>query len=108
MRHGPLVVRPRMEKAMWIWLFRMLRNCTSSRYAINKARMVRLLNRYIDGPGLTIVIGAEHAAPDLRLFSLIASTEVDGSAIRTIGVTPSCARSACRSACSTLSSGVAS
>jgi heat-inducible transcriptional repressor len=51
-----------------------------------KERMVRLLNQYIDGPGLTIVIGAEHAAPDLRLFSLIASTEVDGSTIRTIGV----------------------
>ncbi len=42
MRHGPLVVRPRMEKAMWVWLVRMLRNCTSSRYAINKARMVPL------------------------------------------------------------------
>lgn len=42
MRHGPLVVRPRMEKAMWVWLFRMLRNCTSTRYAINKARMVPL------------------------------------------------------------------
>ena len=42
MRHGPLVVRPRMEKAMWTWIFRMLRNCTSSRYAINKARMVPL------------------------------------------------------------------
>ncbi|HEY6631084.1 MAG TPA: D-amino acid dehydrogenase [Rhizobiaceae bacterium] len=40
MQHGPLVVRPRMEKAMWVWLARMLRNCTSSRYAINKARMV--------------------------------------------------------------------
>ncbi|MEW9835449.1 D-amino acid dehydrogenase [Mesorhizobium marinum] len=42
MRHGPLVVRPRMDKAMWIWLFRMLRNCTSARYALNKARMVPL------------------------------------------------------------------
>ena len=42
MRHGPLVVRPRMEKAMWMWLFRMLRNCTSARYSINKARMVPL------------------------------------------------------------------
>ena len=42
MRHGPLVVRPRMEMAMWMWLFRMLRNCTSGRYAINKARMVPL------------------------------------------------------------------
>lgn len=40
MRHGPLVVRPRMETAMWVWLLRMLRNCTSGRYAINKARMV--------------------------------------------------------------------
>ncbi|MBX3583992.1 MAG: D-amino acid dehydrogenase [Rhizobiaceae bacterium] len=42
MRHGPLVVRPRMEKAMWVWLFQMLRNCTASRYAVNKARMVPL------------------------------------------------------------------
>ena len=28
--------------------------------------MVHLLNQYIDGPGLTVVIGAEHARPDLR------------------------------------------
>ena len=42
MRHGPLVVRPRMDPAMWSWLFKMLRNCTSTRYAINKARMVPL------------------------------------------------------------------
>ena len=40
MRHGPLVVRPRMEKAMWVWMLQMLRNCTSARYAVNKARMV--------------------------------------------------------------------
>lgn len=51
-----------------------------------KERMVHLLNQYIDGPGLTVVIGAEHAAPNLRPFSLVASTAVDGSAIRTIGV----------------------
>ena len=25
---------------MWAWLFKMLRNCTSARYAVNKARMV--------------------------------------------------------------------
>jgi D-amino-acid dehydrogenase len=42
MRHGPLVVRPRMDMAMWVWLLRMLRNCTSARYAVNKARMVPL------------------------------------------------------------------
>ena len=51
-----------------------------------KERLVRLLNKYIDGPGLTVVIGAEHTAPDLRSFSLIASTAVDGDATRTVGV----------------------
>jgi len=51
-----------------------------------KERMVHLLNQYIDGPGLTVVIGAEHAAPRLRPFSLIASTAVDGTSIRTVGV----------------------
>jgi heat-inducible transcriptional repressor len=51
-----------------------------------KERLVHLLNEYIEGPGLTIVIGAEHAARDLRPFSLIAATEVDGSTTRTVGV----------------------
>jgi D-amino-acid dehydrogenase len=40
MRYGPLVVRPALDPHMWSWLFRMLRNCTSARYAVNKARMV--------------------------------------------------------------------
>lgn len=39
-RYGPLVARPSLDPAMWRWLFSMLRNCTSKRYAINKARMV--------------------------------------------------------------------
>ena len=51
-----------------------------------KERLIHLLSEYIEGPGLTIVIGAEHVAPDLRPFSLIASTEVDGTSIRTVGV----------------------
>jgi heat-inducible transcriptional repressor len=51
-----------------------------------KERLVYLLNQYIEGPGLTIVIGEEHAAPGLRPFSLIASTEMDGSTVRTVGV----------------------
>jgi heat-inducible transcriptional repressor len=51
-----------------------------------KERMVHLLNEYIEGPGLTVVIGGEHAAPDLRPFSLIASTAVDGTTMRTVGV----------------------
>jgi heat-inducible transcriptional repressor len=51
-----------------------------------KERMVQLLNAYIDGPGLTVVIGTEHAAPDLQRFSLIACTAVDGTTTRTVGV----------------------
>ena len=35
-----------------------------------KERMLHLLNEYIEGPGLTVIIGAEHTAPagSLRLF----------------------------------------
>ena len=51
-----------------------------------KERLVRLLNEYIDGPGLTVVIGAEHPNPNLRSFSLIASTYGEGDTIGTIGV----------------------
>ena len=47
---------------------------------------MRLLNEYIDGPGLTVVIGAEHLDPSLRPFSLILSTYDDGSGIGTVGV----------------------
>ncbi|MCW3062091.1 MAG: D-amino acid dehydrogenase small subunit [Capsulimonas sp.] len=39
-RHGPLVLRPQADPAMWRWLVQMLRNCTASRYALNKSRMV--------------------------------------------------------------------
>lgn len=51
-----------------------------------KQRLLQLLNEYIDGPGLTIVIGAEHLDPNLRPFSLIASTFDDGNGTGTIGV----------------------
>ncbi|MEK9281551.1 MULTISPECIES: D-amino acid dehydrogenase [unclassified Bradyrhizobium] len=40
MKHGPLVVRPKLDPVMWIWLLKMLRNCTSERYAVNKSRMI--------------------------------------------------------------------
>jgi heat-inducible transcriptional repressor len=51
-----------------------------------KQRLVHLLNEYIDGAGLTVVIGAEHLDPSLRPFSLVASTYDDGTATGTIGV----------------------
>ncbi len=40
MRHGPLVIRPRADPAMWLFVLKMLRNCTMARYAVNKRRMI--------------------------------------------------------------------
>lgn len=51
-----------------------------------KHRLVRLLNEYIDGPGFTVVIGAEHTAPGLRSFSLIAATCGSGGYAGTVGL----------------------
>jgi D-amino-acid dehydrogenase len=42
MQHAPLILRPKIDRAMLTWLVSMLRNCTSERYAINKSRMLRL------------------------------------------------------------------
>lgn len=51
-----------------------------------KQRLVRLLNEYLDGPGLTVVIGAEHQDVSLRPFSLVASTFFDGQGTGSVGV----------------------
>jgi heat-inducible transcriptional repressor len=51
-----------------------------------KQKLLQVLNEYIDGPGLTVVIGAEHLDPSLRPFSLVLSTYDDGSGIGTVGV----------------------
>ncbi len=40
--HAPLAIRPTADMAQYRWLWQMLRNCTSARYAVNKARMVRV------------------------------------------------------------------
>ena len=49
-------------------------------------RLVRLLTACMDGPGLTVVIGAEHPDPGLRSFSLVASTYEDTTGTGTVGV----------------------
>ena len=41
-RHAPLAIKPTADPAQYRWLWSMLRNCTHHRYAISKARMVRL------------------------------------------------------------------
>lgn len=51
-----------------------------------KTRLVQILDEYISGEGLTIVIGSEHHAPDLRRFTLIASTYSDGHGTGAVGV----------------------
>jgi heat-inducible transcriptional repressor len=51
-----------------------------------KERLLELLNAYIDGAGLTVVIGAEHLDPSLRPFSFVLSTYDDAAGTGTIGV----------------------
>ncbi|MBE3071360.1 MAG: hypothetical protein IMZ67_00160 [Acidobacteria bacterium] len=52
----------------------------------DKQRLLHILDQYIEGPGLTVVIGTEHTAADLREFSLVASTYFDGVRTGAIGV----------------------
>jgi D-amino-acid dehydrogenase len=42
MHHAPLIINARPDLAKIEWVARMLTNCTSSAYGINKSRMVRL------------------------------------------------------------------
>ncbi|HJU25643.1 MAG TPA: D-amino acid dehydrogenase [Rhodanobacteraceae bacterium] len=58
-REAPLVIKPGLDPRQYLWLLQMLRNCTARRYAINKARMLRLarystecLNELADELGL--------------------------------------------------------
>ncbi|MFP3516141.1 D-amino acid dehydrogenase [Pseudomonas sp. SIMBA_077] len=41
-RHAPLAIKPTGNIDQYLWMAQMLRNCTASRYAVNKERMVRL------------------------------------------------------------------
>jgi len=51
-----------------------------------KARLVRLLDDYLGGDGLTVVIGSEHPSSELRRFSLVFSTYSDGRGTGAVGV----------------------
>lgn len=41
-RHAPLAIHATADSLQYRWMMQMLRNCTASRYAVNKERMVRL------------------------------------------------------------------
>ena len=51
-----------------------------------KARLVRLLDDYIGGDGLTVVIGSEHPSSELQRFSLVFATYSDGRGTGAVGV----------------------
>ncbi|SDS13935.1 D-amino acid dehydrogenase small subunit [Halopseudomonas litoralis] len=41
-KHAPLSIKPTADINQYLFMARMLRNCTAARYAVNKERMVRL------------------------------------------------------------------
>ncbi len=51
-----------------------------------KHRLLRILAEYMEGAGLTVIIGEEHTAPDLRAFSLVTASYSDGDRRGSIGV----------------------
>ena len=51
-----------------------------------KRRLVQLLDDYLSGAGLTVVIGSEHSKPDLHSFSIGAATYNDGRGMGAVGV----------------------
>ena len=64
MRHRPLFIWPMIDPKMWSWGIRMLRNCNSNSYRVNKGRMVRISNYSRDA--LTDLLAEEPLAFDLR------------------------------------------
>ncbi len=51
-----------------------------------KDQLVRLLNAYLDGSGLTVVIGTEHSSPEMQDFSMVMSPYSDGQRTGSVGV----------------------
>ena len=49
-------------------------------------RLVELLTRYIEAPGVTVLIGTENPSPDLHPFSVVASTYQEGDRVGAVGV----------------------
>ena len=82
MKHGPLVIRPKLDPVMWLWLLKMLRNCTTARYAANKARMIPIAEYSRDCLNeLRAQIGIEFEGRDLGTTQLFRTqAQLDGAA----------------------------
>lgn len=82
MKHGPLVIRPTADPVMYLWLSKMLRNCTSARYAVNKRRMIPIAEYSRDClRALRSEIGIRYDERDrgtLQLFRY--ASQLDGTA----------------------------
>lgn len=39
---APLAIQPKLDSSMYIWMSKMLRNCSEAAYAVNKERMLRI------------------------------------------------------------------
>ncbi|MEP7119197.1 MAG: heat-inducible transcriptional repressor HrcA [Acidobacteriota bacterium] len=59
---------------------------TLLRMVEEKQRLVRLLDAYLDGPGVAVVIGAEHPDPQLHACSLVVATYGEGARRGAVGV----------------------
>ncbi|MDH5835206.1 D-amino acid dehydrogenase [Luteimonas kalidii] len=81
-RHAPLAIRPSADPAQYRWLWQMLRNCTHHRYAVSKARMVRLAEYSRDQLGeLRRETGIEYEQRTLGTTQLFRTqAQLDGAA----------------------------
>lgn len=59
---------------------------TLLRMVEEKERLVQLLDAYLDGPGVAVVIGGEHQDPQLRGCSLVVAKYGDGARRGAVGV----------------------
>ena len=86
-----------MDLAQYRWLWQMLRNCTHERYAINKARMVRMSEYSRDCLNeLRAQIGIEFEGRDLGTTQLFRTQQQLDASAQDIEIWPS---TACRTRC---------
>jgi D-amino-acid dehydrogenase len=88
MKHAPLILRPKVDRAMLAWLVAMLRNCTSARYAVNKSRMLRLADysrlSLADLRAATGIAYDERQKGTLQLFRTEAQLEASAKDVKAL------------------------
>ena len=81
-KHAPLAIKPTADIHQYLFMARMLRNCTAARYAVNKERMVRLSEYSRDCiDELRIETGIEYEGRQQGLTQLFRTqAQLDGAA----------------------------